>query len=164
LLTLDSFWDWSLDWEDPMASPIFDPETGFGGDGDSNGPMHDGTHCVTDLPFKNMTPQWLGEKYDPHCLTRWFSDDWLAHYLNPESLETIMAATTYSEFFLALEMRAHDIIPMGIRGDFTSFTAPNGTSSCGICMLHYLRPADPWQTPSSICTIPSWIASGGCGR
>jgi hypothetical protein len=119
-----------------MASPIFDPETGFGGDGDPNGPMHDGTHCVTDLPFKNMTPQWLGERYDPHCLTRWFSDDWLAHYLNPESLETIMVATTYSEFFLALEMRAHDIIPMGIRGDFTSFTAPNGRSSSTSSVLY----------------------------
>ncbi|KAH6695254.1 hypothetical protein F5X68DRAFT_186745 [Plectosphaerella plurivora] len=119
------FWDWTLDWEDPMASPIFDSKTGFGGDGDPKGPMHGTSHCVTDLPFKNMKPQWLGEKYEPHCLTRWFSEDWYGRYMNPGSLEKVMAANNYADFFLALEMGPHDIIPMGVRGDFTSFTAPN---------------------------------------
>jgi hypothetical protein len=46
--------------------------------------------------------------------------------MNPEALEGIMNKTSYADFFLAVEMGPHDIIPMGIRGDFTDFTAPNG--------------------------------------
>lgn len=90
--------------------------------------MHESAHCVTDSPFKNLNPQWYGEKYDPHCLTRFFEEDWFAHYLNPEALEETMSTMNYADFFLALEMGQHDIIPLGIRGDFTSFTAPNGRS------------------------------------
>ncbi|KAK2807781.1 hypothetical protein FQN50_005323 [Emmonsiellopsis sp. PD_5] len=119
------FWDWSLDWEDPGSSPIFDSQLGFGGDGDPNAPKYQSAHCVTDSPFKNLTPQWYGSKYEPHCLTRFFDEDWFGHYMNPAALEKVMAATTYEDFFLALEMGPHDIIPTGIRGDFTSFTAPN---------------------------------------
>jgi hypothetical protein len=85
---------------------------------------------VTDLPFKNLKPQWHGDEYDPHCLTRWFDEDWFGHYMNPEAMEDIMTSETYADFFLAVEMGPHDIIPMGIRGDFTSFTAPNGTTHC----------------------------------
>ncbi|KAK2783853.1 hypothetical protein FQN53_008915 [Emmonsiellopsis sp. PD_33] len=119
------FWDWSLDWEDPASSPIFDSQLGFGGDGDPKAPKYQSAHCVTDSPFKNLRPQWYGSKYDPHCLTRFFDEDWFGHYMNPAALEKVMAATTYEDFFLALEMGPHDIIPTGIRGDFTSFTAPN---------------------------------------
>ncbi len=84
---------------------------------------------MTDTPLKNLRPKWFGEKYEPHCLSRLFNEDWYGHYLNPEALAESMSKTTYTEFFLALEMRQHDIIPMGIRGDFTSFTAPNGKPS-----------------------------------
>jgi tyrosinase len=121
------FWDWTLDWEDPPSSPIFDY---FGHDGDPEAPKYGASHCVTDLPFKNLKPHWHGDEYDPHCLTRLFEEDWFGHYMNPEAMEDIMKSETYADFFLAVEMGPHDIIPMGIRGDFTSFTAPNGTTNC----------------------------------
>jgi tyrosinase len=66
--------------------------------------------------------------YDPHCLSRVFNEDWYAHYLNPEAMEKTMSSNTYNEFFQALELEQHDIIPLGIQGDFVSFTAPNGTA------------------------------------
>ncbi|OHW95205.1 tyrosinase central domain containing protein [Colletotrichum incanum] len=134
------FWDWSLDWDDITNSPIFDSKLGFGGDGDPEAPEHKGAHCVTDLPFKDLTPQWYGTTYDPHCLARSFNEDWYAHYMNPEALEKVMAATSYEDFFLALEMGPHDIIPLGIRGDFTSFTAPNDP----IFYLHHAQLDRVW--------------------
>jgi tyrosinase len=85
-------------------------------------------HCVTDSPFKNLTPQWYGSKYEPHCLSRSFTDDWYGHYLSPEALGKVLNTSTYEEFYLSLEMTAHDIIPTGVNGDFMAFTAPNGTS------------------------------------
>ncbi|KAK0388453.1 hypothetical protein NLU13_4697 [Sarocladium strictum] len=120
------FWDWSLDWEDLPSSQIFDSELGFGGDGDPKAERIGYAHCVTNSPFKNMKPQWRGPVYEPHCLTRSFNeDDWIGHFLNPESLAEILSKPTYKEFFLALELRAHDIIPTGVQGDFMAFTAPN---------------------------------------
>ncbi|GKT58439.1 tyrosinase-like protein [Colletotrichum tofieldiae] len=134
------FWDWSLDWDDITNSPIFDGKLGFGGDGDPKAPEHQSAHCVTDLPFKNLRPQWYGSTYDPHCLARSFNEDWSAHYMNPEALEKVMAATSYEYFFLALEMGPHDIIPLGIGGDFTSFTAPNDP----IFYLHHAQLDRVW--------------------
>ncbi|KAK2025705.1 Di-copper centre-containing protein [Colletotrichum zoysiae] len=134
------FWDWTLDWDDITNSPIFDSKLGFGGDGDPKAPEHQNAHCVTDLPFKNLRPQWYGSAYDPHCLSRSFNEDWLAHYMNPEALEKVMAATNYEEFYLALEMGPHDIIPLGIRGDFTAFTAPNDP----IFYLHHAQLDRVW--------------------
>ncbi|KFA76950.1 hypothetical protein S40288_05207 [Stachybotrys chartarum IBT 40288] len=119
------YWDWSLDWENLTGSPIFDSKLGFGSDGDPEAPIHRTAHCVTDTPFKKLEPQWYGSEYSPHCLTRWFYDDWVEHFLNPESIEEILASDTYSKFFIALEMGPHDIIPGDLRGDFTTFTAPN---------------------------------------
>ena len=84
---------------------------------------------MTDTPFKNLKPLWLGTEYKPHCLTRSFNDDgWLGHYISPESLADMLSSATYEEFYLALELKAHDIIPTGVRGDFMAFTAPNGES------------------------------------
>lgn len=119
-----------MDWEDLPNSQIFDSELGFGGDGDPKAEKIGYAHCVTDLPFKGLKPQWRGSEYEPHCLTRSFNDDgWVGHFVNPESLAEVLSEETYKEFFLALELRAHDIIPTGVRGDFMAFTAPNGEFS-----------------------------------
>lgn len=120
------FWDWSLDWEDPPSSPIFDSKLGFGGDGDPDAPEHNVAHCVTDSPLGELHPQWYGDRFEPHCLSRFFDDDdWFGRYLSPTQMQEVMDSTSYEEFFLALEDGPHDIIPGGIRGDFTTFTAPN---------------------------------------
>ena len=121
-----SFWDWSLDWEDPTKSPIFDTKLGFGGDGNPDGPTYQGSHCVDSTPFKNINPKWWEDRYEPHCLIRNFEEDWFGHYVNPEAIAKVMNTTTYADFFLKLEMGPHDIAPMGIRGDMSLFTAPNG--------------------------------------
>ena len=40
LILMRSYWDWTLDWEDPLSSPVFDPMTGFGGDAGGSRPFH----------------------------------------------------------------------------------------------------------------------------
>ncbi|KAH8178615.1 common central domain of tyrosinase domain-containing protein [Sarocladium implicatum] len=135
------YWDWSLDWEEPEKSVIFDSELGFGGDGDPKAGKFGHGHCVTDTPFKNLKPLWLGTEYKPHCLTRSFNDDgWLGHYISPESLADMLSSATYEEFYLALELKAHDIIPTGVRGDFMAFTAPNDP----IFYLHHAQLDRVW--------------------
>lgn len=50
LILMRSYWDWTLDWEDPLSSPVFDPMTGFGGDGDRQQPSSTGVgYCLTDV-------------------------------------------------------------------------------------------------------------------
>jgi tyrosinase len=117
-----------MDWEDPPSSPIFDSETGFGGDGDPDAPKHNTAHCVTDMPLEtDLQPLWYGGEYEPYCLTRAFTDEnWLGHYVNPDALEEVKAAKSYDEFFPALEAGPHNVIIMGIGGDIAGHTAPNG--------------------------------------
>lgn len=45
-----SYWDWTLDWQDPLSSPVLDTKTGFGGDGDLQQPSSTGVgYCLTEV-------------------------------------------------------------------------------------------------------------------
>lgn len=77
------YWDWSIDADatDVPNSPLFDPTTGFGGNGKRTGSNEPGfQRCVIDGPFAN-TNLTLGMGWpnvnDPgnrlHCLTREFN-------------------------------------------------------------------------------------------
>ncbi|TFK33812.1 hypothetical protein BDQ12DRAFT_669943 [Crucibulum laeve] len=80
------YWDWSLDADDIMASPVFSPDTGFGGNGvdgtytdlygtDSSPPTNHtsgwGGGCVLDGPFSSyrlaLGP---GQRINDHCIVR----------------------------------------------------------------------------------------------
>lgn len=129
------YWDWTLDWEDLAHSPVFDPETGFGGDGDPNGEITIGKtgRCVIDGPFKNVQAKYYDVKYLPHCLSRGFRDDYGSlgvigngETISPAAIAEVLALRSYEEFVDALENKVHDTIPFGVGGDFETFTAPNG--------------------------------------
>jgi hypothetical protein len=93
---------------------------------------------VTDSPLGELHPQWYGDRFEPHCLSRFFDDDdWFGRYLSPTQMQEVMDSTSYEEFFLALEDGPHDIIPGGIRGDFTTFTAPNGEFSFRVPLFQW---------------------------
>ncbi|PWY74371.1 Di-copper centre-containing protein [Aspergillus heteromorphus CBS 117.55] len=125
------YWDWSLDWNNLTGAPVWDPETGFGGDGDMAGEITIGEgRCVTDGPFAGHINMFYGPKDHPHCLSRGFTDG-EGHYgtipgesVHPERIEDILSQEDYESFFFALEKGPHDTIPNGVRGDFFSFTAP----------------------------------------
>ncbi|KAI0432184.1 hypothetical protein F5Y09DRAFT_329878 [Xylaria sp. FL1042] len=118
------YWDWTLDWEDPSSSPIFDPMTGFGGDGDPQGAETvGGGRCVLDGPFSDLRPLYYGGRENPHCFSRGFSD-FHGRNASPAMIQQIMASDDYTTFYLAVENGPHNVAPLGIKGDFDSFTAP----------------------------------------
>jgi tyrosinase len=44
-------------------------------------------------------------------------------------VQDILSIPDYEAFFLAVENGPHNIAPLGIKGDFDSFTAPYGNFS-----------------------------------
>jgi tyrosinase len=131
------YWDWTLDWEHLEHSPIFDADSGFGGDGDKNGNITIGRtgRCVVDGPFTGIQAKYYDVKYKPHCLSRGFRDDEgnLGHMngdaISPQSIEEVLQIGDYERFVAEMESRVHDAIPFGIGGDFETFTAPYGKNS-----------------------------------
>lgn len=130
------YWDWTLDAADLAHSSVFDPETGFGGDGEVGGEITVGNsgRCVVDGPFKDIRAKYYDTKPLPHCLSRGFHDDSGAlgrmdgSGITPESIEEVMRAGDYETFVGQLESKVHDAIPFGVGGDFETFTAPYGES------------------------------------
>jgi tyrosinase len=149
-----AYWDWTLDWKDPAQSPIWDPETGFGGNGDLNGTetVFSG-RCVKDGPFADYTVHYSNNTIKPHCLSRGFgcmedSGRFDGTFLSPRLVEISHHKTTYFDFLLALEAGPHNAMPNGVCGDFYSFDAPAGKFlvslvSCLPAVVLRLTNADP---------------------
>lgn len=126
------YWDWTLDWDALEHSPVFDAETGFGGDGEVGGELtvSQTGRCVVDGPFAGIIADYYDVKYQPHCLSRGFRDlegnlghiD--GHEISPKSIEEVLSLDSYESFVALMESRVHDAIPYGISGDFETFTAP----------------------------------------
>ncbi|KAF2162476.1 hypothetical protein M409DRAFT_27101 [Zasmidium cellare ATCC 36951] len=120
------YWDWSLDWETITHSPVLNDYTGFGGTGNENN--HD---CVEQGPFANMPALYNGTHYELHCLSRHFAfkeDVGVRHYdvsyLSPQTTADVLDTDDYMELVLGIEHGPHNHLPLGIGGDFLSFTAP----------------------------------------
>ena len=130
------YWDWTLDSAALEHSPVFDAETGFGGDGEVGGAITVSRtgRCVVDGPFAGIEIDYYDVKYQPHCLSRGFRDlegdlghiD--GHDITSESIEEVLSLPDYERFVTLMESRVHDAIPYGISGDFETFTAPYGQS------------------------------------
>ncbi|KAF8954698.1 tyrosinase [Flammula alnicola] len=143
------YWDWSLD-SDSLSSlsnaPVFDPITGFGGNGvpgtytlppnipadhrvDPQG--FDG--CVRDGPFANYTLHCgPGKLTTDHCLTRHVRPT-ARNYLNSTAVANIMKLPTFELFRVELEgqpvtngFRVHDGGHWGIGGEMGNFYSSPG--------------------------------------
>lgn len=90
------YWAWEEESTDPVNSDFFDPEFGFGGNGNLTGDRLspeesmtriDTNRCLVDGPFKDLEPQWYARLpdpksldpyvdpvYSPHCITRSFTE------------------------------------------------------------------------------------------
>lgn len=125
------YWDWSLDWEDLTLSPVWDSDTGFGGNGNSSDEksVAHGS-CVTDGPFARLVALFWGVEDKPHCLSRGFAKHEKVKKfglkVKPEALQKLLEEPDYDSFNLGLENGPHDTIPSIVRGDFYKVTAPNG--------------------------------------
>src|ERR1700710_1732679 len=92
------YWDWTLDASNALESPIWDPITGFGGDGSSaNG-------CVQGGPLQKIMLNYTADGLSPHCLSRSFDNndkygDIHGSRYAPEIIDDILAnAKTYEDF------------------------------------------------------------------
>ncbi|KAJ2915005.1 hypothetical protein MD484_g5409, partial [Candolleomyces efflorescens] len=120
-----AYWDWSRDADVStpiLESPIFDPVTGFGGDGvpgtytlppdpkneSAIGPFPGfggriWKGCVMDGPFKDtvfhLGP---GRMITDHCLVRGVDDQW-KRMLTSENVKNMLKARTYEEFRLVID-------------------------------------------------------------
>lgn len=130
------YWDWPLDFVDPAKSPVFDSEFGFGGNGNPNAPEAVGSgHCVTEGPFSDLRPKYYDNIFEnpndellPRCLSRGFADGdtFSGDLFSPEVMKELFSKTTFDDFLFYLERTPHNGIPLGIRGDFLTYTAPYG--------------------------------------
>ncbi|KAK1854057.1 hypothetical protein CCHR01_03250 [Colletotrichum chrysophilum] len=109
------YWDWSLDYADGASSPVFDADTGFGGDGDES------TLCVASGPFVDFnvsTP-------DNHCLQREFDMSVLEQYNSPSEVNTTLEYSSYSAFRPGIENGLHRGGHAAIAGDMANNYSPN---------------------------------------
>ena len=92
-----------------------------------------------DGPFADTTRPWKalssGHSHDvtmePHCLSRSFTEQGemlqtLHRLISPERIEQTLSQADYASFFADFEEGPHNAIPQFIKGDFLTFTAPNG--------------------------------------
>lgn len=129
------YWDWTLDWSDLAASPIWSNTTGFGGDGGGlkPGPYDDGSSCVTDGPFRDMKLRYMNSTVLPHCLSRGFiryedrsNGSISGDHVKPSMIERLLKEQHYWDFREKMEYVVHNAIHWGLRGDFAQWSSANG--------------------------------------
>ena len=122
------YWDWSLDWQDPYNSPIFDPENGFGGEGSKLVEGFRGS-CLDAGPLPNYRVLYIEPFFWPHCLSRDYLKDqtsvpeWAGKW-NPEYIETLFEETDLDSFALKIETGPHRALPRMLHGYFSTRNAP----------------------------------------
>ncbi|WQF87006.1 Putative tyrosinase copper-binding domain, di-copper centre-containing domain superfamily [Colletotrichum destructivum] len=142
------YWDWTIDADaqNMPGSPIFDPVTGFGGDGQYTGSTQPGfQRCVIDGPFANTNltlamgwPETNVRGDRPHCLTRVFNSgqgndangnpivgDMQLRAYNTQVMNAIYAFDNFADMATILEELPHSMIHRVISGDMGPTTAPN---------------------------------------
>lgn len=93
-----------------MGSVIFDPITGFGGNGTGD------DSCVTDGPFANLTLH-LGPNYDvtDHCLSRAIDNPTFS-WANQTYLDECYAAQNYSTAWPLIASKPHSAAHLAVGG------------------------------------------------
>ncbi|UQC87199.1 uncharacterized protein CLUP02_12701 [Colletotrichum lupini] len=142
------YWDWSIDADalDTQHSPVFDPVTGFGGDGKRTSSDVPGfQRCVVDGPFANTNltlamgwPDMNTPGNRLHCFTREFNGgegndangdpiigDMQAGAYNSRTMNTIYGFDRFPDMVSMLEGLPHAQIHSIIFGDMGPATSPN---------------------------------------
>ncbi|KAG8670411.1 hypothetical protein FPOAC2_09773 [Fusarium poae] len=146
------YWDWSLDSDNVPKSAIWDAKTGFGGNGSPNRTEsinngRDVRKCLDDGPFKDLHPEYLGTKRDPHCLSRNWNDgtsnigNMFSDAYTPETVKKVQAVDNYDEYRYTLEGGPHGAIHSSIGGDMV----PNTSPSDPLFFLHHTQIDRLWS-------------------
>ncbi|OQD67737.1 hypothetical protein PENPOL_c003G02927 [Penicillium polonicum] len=124
------YWDWTLDWVNFHASPLWDAKTGFGGNGNASAPESVGHgHCVTTGPFAGLRPMYYDRDLNTHCLSRAIRSgetlELAMSKISPSAIEKLMQKDEYHDFTHWLEKDAHKSMPYVIQGEWMQTSAPN---------------------------------------
>jgi len=121
------FWDWSHDWEDPLASPIFSPAYGLDVRLESQG----------DCRYPRAV-------FRPHCLLRDYNPSNFTRYYSPQSVAAVIAGEEdYDAFRELIELVPHAIVHTslgGQKGDMALMNSPNDP----IFWLHHSMVDQVW--------------------
>jgi tyrosinase len=116
-------------------APVWDVDTGFGGNGDpAIDPMTEssGKKCLIDGPLKGIQVAYTMQGQNLHCLSRNFNNgiefpgDMFASEYTKEVVGKILKVDSYSDFRYALEGGPHGAIQSSVGGDMSPATSPNG--------------------------------------
>jgi len=137
------YWDWAADSNDPSKAAVWDPVTGFGGNGQGTGNTGNHAPPVKDGPFKDYRPLYSGTAVDQHWLCRAWSRgnpdnddrDLFGHRYTPQIVADVLATnSSYDGFREALETGPHQSVHFGVAigngvgkiGDMVPSSSPNG--------------------------------------
>ncbi|KAL4899881.1 hypothetical protein BDW74DRAFT_188766 [Aspergillus multicolor] len=128
------YWHEALDVGALNESSVFDPETGFGGEGG---------HCVDDGPFQDLVLH-LNQTslHDNACLHRAFVPETFA-LAKQENVDKCMAATTYEEAWNCLIENPHVAGHLGVGGTIADIVASPGDP---LFYLHHANLDRLWWT------------------
>lgn len=152
------YWDWVADSNDPAKSAVWDPVTGFGGNGQGTSTHRLIAPPVQDGPFKHHRPLYWGTSVDQHSLSRAWARansgnpddrDLFGHRYTPEIVAGVLANSSYDGFRSALEGGPHASVHFGVavgagigkKGDLVPASSPNGKSNSR-------HPKGPLLTPN----------------
>ena len=105
------YWDEAADAKDLKKSEIFDPKTGFGGDGKGL------YRCIADGPFANLTLRFAGDLTTKvnYCIIRTMNNCFFAG-ASKEALDVCMVKKTFEEAWHCLEGSPHGAGHGGVGG------------------------------------------------
>lgn len=121
-----SYWDWTLDANNFLRSPLWDPNSGFGGNGAPTPPNDSpfaipgatGGGCVTNGPFKDFRLH-LGPgdslNATNRCLTRGFSPTIAKNFSNTAKVNKALSQVNFGWFDKVVEGETN-FINVGIHG------------------------------------------------
>ncbi|KAG8715998.1 hypothetical protein FRC08_009954 [Ceratobasidium sp. 394] len=121
------YWDWTIDADNMAKSEMFNPTTGFGGNGSPslNPPKR---YCVQDGPY-GVKSNFSIAYPESRCLQRQFNmgNQWGmgGSQHSPQAIQSIMQITGYSDFEEALEEGPHDAVHNEVAGDMAAAFSPD---------------------------------------
>ena len=112
------YWDESLDVDDWTSSVLFDPDTGFGGNGVG------ASQCIADGPFKDyISAIGPGETFTEHCIQRDINKC-AAKTAAPSVVEGCLKMENFSTFWPCIEGGPHGAGHGGVGGEVCTRPLP----------------------------------------
>ncbi|KAJ4987077.1 monooxygenase [Stagonosporopsis vannaccii] len=154
-----TYWDWTLDHDSLLASPVMSPTAGFGGNGNASRSEYisatsQTVSCVDNGPFKDLRPEYLANSPTEitdggHCFFRSVAEAdqpeaWatMKNTLSPEYVAEQQKLGSYAEFAPDLESSPHGTIHASLGGEMNPTTSPNEP----LFFLHHPQIDHLWWT------------------